>query len=127
MLACTKNNLDVVKFLLENKADLNQLNKDGWNALHISVREGHYEIIKYLLNFNNTKHSLSHRSKNGRTVFHTAALHGHLEILVLLLSQSRNIGEDMEFNDLNILIMKDSCGITPLMDAVLGNIFFVLI
>ncbi len=121
MLGCTKNNLDIVKFLLENKADINQLNKDGWNALHIAVREGHYEIVNYLLGFNNVKQSLDQRSKNGRTVYHTSALHGHLDILVLLLFASKKNSEDMQLNDLNILSMKDSCGITPFMDAVLGK------
>ena len=44
MLACTRNNLEIIQFLVENEADLNQLNKDGWNALHIAIRF----IIKYL-------------------------------------------------------------------------------
>ncbi len=120
MLASTKNDLEIIKFLLENKADVNQLNKDGWSSLHIAVREGHYDIIKYILNSNYANHSLFQRSKNGRTVFHTASLHGHLSVLLLLLSHSHIYCKDIEPNDLNILSMKDSCGITPFMDAVLG-------
>lgn len=38
MLACTKNSLDIIKYLVEHKADLNQVNKDGWTAFHIAVR-----------------------------------------------------------------------------------------
>lgn len=38
MLACAKDNLEIIKFLVNNKADLDQVNKDDWNALHIAVR-----------------------------------------------------------------------------------------
>ena len=38
MLACTRDNLDIIKYLLEKKADLKQVNKDGWNAFQIAIR-----------------------------------------------------------------------------------------
>jgi ankyrin repeat protein len=38
MLSCTRNNLDLIKYLIENKADLKHTNKDGWTAFHIAVR-----------------------------------------------------------------------------------------
>jgi ankyrin repeat protein len=38
MLACTRDNLNIIKYLLEKKADLNQVNKDGWNAFQIAIR-----------------------------------------------------------------------------------------
>lgn len=56
--------------------------------------------------------NLAHKSKtkNGRTTLHTACLHGHLEIVKLLLN-----------NEPSLLDAKDSCGITPFMDALLAN------
>ena len=38
MLACTRNNLDIVKKLIEAGASLTLVNKDGWNPLHIAIR-----------------------------------------------------------------------------------------
>ena len=38
MLACNKNNLEIIEYLTNNNADLNQINKDGWNAFHIAIR-----------------------------------------------------------------------------------------
>lgn len=31
---------DTVKFLLQHGARLDMVNRDGWNALHLAVREG---------------------------------------------------------------------------------------
>lgn len=38
MLACTRDNRDIIEYLLEKGADLEQRNKDGWNAFQIAVR-----------------------------------------------------------------------------------------
>jgi len=46
------------------------------------------------------------RSKNGRIPFHTACLHGHLSAVKLLLNEN-----------IHQIEAKDSCGITPFMDA----------
>ena len=54
------------------------------------------------------------RSSNGRTPCHTACLHGYLEILKLMLEKNReNINQ--------ILKARDSCGSTPLMEAVIAD------
>jgi ankyrin repeat protein len=70
----------------------------------------------------NTVESFLNQSKNGRTVYHTAALHGHLDVLNLLIVNSKDI--KMFENDdhiLKILKLKDNCGITPFMDALLAD------
>ena len=46
------------------------------------------------------------KTKNGRTPLHTACLHGHIKTVELLLQE-----------DLHQINVKDSCGITPFMDA----------
>jgi ankyrin repeat protein len=38
MLACTRDNVEIIKYLVEHEADINQVNKDGWNAFQIAVR-----------------------------------------------------------------------------------------
>ncbi|XP_032777373.2 ankyrin repeat domain-containing protein 16 isoform X2 [Daphnia magna] len=106
MLACTKQDDAIVKFLAEHGASPRLRNKDGWNSFHLACREGNTSIVSYLLNQDPTL--LESRSKNGRTPLHTAALHGHLEIVKLLTERSENDTQDM----------KDTCGTTALMDAI---------
>ena len=77
------------------------------------LREGDFDIVKYLLKLN-VHFNLNARTRNGRTPFHIASLHGHLEVLILLLNESVDQAE-------KILSSKDSCGINPLMDALLAD------
>jgi hypothetical protein len=38
MLACSKDNLEVIRVLVEAGASLVAVNKDGWNCFHIAAR-----------------------------------------------------------------------------------------
>ena len=38
MLACTKDNVEVISLLLKNGANPSLINKDGWNSFHIAAR-----------------------------------------------------------------------------------------
>jgi ankyrin repeat protein len=38
MLTCTKRNIEVIKLLIDNGAQISLTNKDGWNAFHLAVR-----------------------------------------------------------------------------------------
>ena len=72
MLACTKQNDDIVKFLIEHGASPVLRNKDGWNSFHLACREGNATIVSYLLKRDPIL--LQSRSKNGRTPLHTAGM-----------------------------------------------------
>ncbi|XP_034242517.1 ankyrin repeat domain-containing protein 16-like [Thrips palmi] len=117
MLACTKTGkkaLACCQLLLENggSALLRDKNKDGWNSIHVAVREGDTSIVKLLLEADPDCKEVTMRSNNGRTPLHTAALHGCTEVVKQLLNISAV--------DLN---SKDSCGATPVHDAVRsGNV-----
>ncbi|KAM4747303.1 ankyrin repeat domain-containing protein 16 [Rhinophrynus dorsalis] len=105
MMACTRKKLDVIKDLIEHGANPMLKNKDGWNCFHIASREGDPAIIQYLLDVFpgiwNTESNIK------RTPLHTAAMHGCLEVIQVLLERC-NYEPDC----------KDSCGLTPFMDAV---------
>ena len=38
MLACTRDNLDIIRYLVEHKANIRHRNKDGWNSFQIARR-----------------------------------------------------------------------------------------
>jgi len=84
MMACTKfGNLKVVRFLVDNGARLDLVNKDGWNAVFLAGRTGDIVMFKFLVE----KHQkgLEQVSKNGRYTINTILQHGHSALLSYLL------------------------------------------
>ncbi|XP_055343312.1 ankyrin repeat domain-containing protein 16-like [Paramacrobiotus metropolitanus] len=108
MLACSKANPDLVRYLIHHDADVNFRNKDGWNAFHLACREGNLEIVKMLYKAGNDSSLIV--SNNGRSPLHTAALHGHSTIVRFLL-------EECGYNPKAC----DASGNTPQMDANLAG------
>ncbi|XP_047918596.1 ankyrin repeat domain-containing protein 16 isoform X1 [Anser cygnoides] len=70
MMACTRRNLEVIKDLVEHGADPLLKNKDGWNCFHVASREGHGEVLRYLLAASPS--SWDTESATRRTPLHTA-------------------------------------------------------
>ncbi|XP_005531048.2 PREDICTED: ankyrin repeat domain-containing protein 16 isoform X1 [Pseudopodoces humilis] len=104
MMACTRKNLEVIKTLVEHGANPLLRNKDGWNCFHIASREGHPEVLRFLLDvFPNCWDT---ESTTGRTPLHTAAMHGCSQVVELLLERCQYQPDS-----------RDSCGVTPFMDA----------
>ncbi|XP_029507975.2 ankyrin repeat domain-containing protein 16 [Oncorhynchus nerka] len=105
MMACTRRNLGVIQELLSHKADPTLKNKDGWNSFHIACREGDPAVIQHLLLAN--PEVWSTESKTLRTPLHTAAMHGCEEVVSILVQRCGYVPDG-----------RDSCGVTPFMDAV---------
>ncbi|NXE70696.1 ANR16 protein, partial [Calcarius ornatus] len=104
MMSCTRKNLEVIKTLVEHGANPLLRNKDGWNCFHIASREGHPEVLRYLLDVSPS--CWDTESTTGRTPLHTAAMHGCSQVVELLLERCQYKGDS-----------RDSCGVTPFMDA----------
>ncbi|XP_072318618.1 protein phosphatase 1 regulatory subunit 12C [Eucyclogobius newberryi] len=47
--ACIDGSMEIVTFLLENGASVNQVDSEGWTPLHVAASCGHSEIAEYLL------------------------------------------------------------------------------
>ncbi|OXB58054.1 hypothetical protein ASZ78_007713 [Callipepla squamata] len=105
MMACTKQNLEVIRDLVEHGANPLLKNKDGWNCFHIASREGHLEVLQYLLAVSPS--SWDTESSIRRTPLHTAAMHGCFDAVELLLERCQYKPDS-----------RDSCGVTPFMDAI---------
>ncbi|XP_049617134.1 ankyrin repeat domain-containing protein 16 isoform X2 [Syngnathus scovelli] len=94
MMACTRRNLDVIRELIEHSADPLLRNKDGWNAFHIACREGDPLVVHFLLEV-------------APDVWRSKTMHGCEEVVGILLERCDYTPDE-----------KDSCGVTPFMDAV---------
>ncbi|NXH09545.1 ANR16 protein, partial [Bucco capensis] len=105
MMACTRQNLEVIKALVEHGANPLLKNKDGWNCFHIASREGHPHVLLYLLDV--SPGSWDTESTIKRTPLHTAAMHGCSDAVELLLERCQYKPDS-----------RDRCGVTPFMDAI---------
>ncbi|XP_040550943.1 protein phosphatase 1 regulatory subunit 12C-like isoform X1 [Gallus gallus] len=47
--ACIDENMEVVQFLVESGADVNQADNEGWTPLHVAASCGYRDIAEYLL------------------------------------------------------------------------------
>ncbi|NXD87906.1 ANR16 protein, partial [Halcyon senegalensis] len=104
MMACTRQNLEVIKALVEHGANPLLKNKDGWNCFHIASREGHPHVLQYLLDV--SPESWDTESTIKRTPLHTAAADN--SVLAFVFSSRCQYKPDS----------RDRCGVTPFMDAV---------
>ncbi|NWR95741.1 ANR16 protein, partial [Furnarius figulus] len=105
MMACTRKNLEVIQTLVEHGANPLLKNKDGWNCFHIASREGHPEVLHYLLDV--SPGIWDTESTIRRTPLHTAAMHGCSQVVELLLERCHYQPDS-----------RDKCGVTPFMDAI---------
>ena len=64
--------------------DTHQFDNEGWTALHYSVKNGSYELVKY---FNGFGADIDLKTNNGRNCLHIAALYGHLDLCKIFLEK----------------------------------------
>jgi|SRR5271157_4990436 len=82
MEATARGNVGVMKLLIENGADVNMADKDGWTALMGATVQGHLESVKLLLE---QGVELNAKNHNGETALVMAAGMKHTAIMHALL------------------------------------------
>ncbi|CAF1268232.1 unnamed protein product [Rotaria sordida] len=109
-LACFNGQLKMVKYLVENGADLYHTDKNDSTSLMIASHYGHDDIVQYLLSFgDSSSHLLNAVNNKGSTALHEAAGSGKLSTIKLFLEQY------------HAKIVKDNNGYTPLTIAGINN------
>ncbi len=87
--AAERGHLDVVKYLLENSADLSIADFSGRNPLHVSCGEGHTQVVEYLLV---KGASVGTPDYNQRFPLHWASKHGKTDIVEPLIEKGAVVG-----------------------------------
>ncbi|WP_338957907.1 ankyrin repeat domain-containing protein [Spiroplasma endosymbiont of Tiphia femorata] len=86
MKAAKKGYLNIVKFLVENDADVNQINLRGETALDRAIENGHLDVIKFL---KSCSPQAREREKNKQLM--NAVKENDLEKIKLLLLNNANV------------------------------------
>lgn len=87
--AVNRGNMAISKLLLEKGANINEINAEGEQPLHIAVSNTDgAEMVKWLLMM---KANVNGRDKYGATPLHNAVRTGNREIVSILLKASANI------------------------------------
>jgi ankyrin repeat protein len=84
--------LDIMRWLLNHKADVNTLGQNGWTPLHSAASGGHLQAFRMLIEHNADIHA---RNIFGTTLLHDAAAglfhHDHMiDIMQVLLDHGAN-------------------------------------
>jgi ankyrin repeat protein len=88
-LAAEKGHNDVVKLLLEHKAEVDAKTESGETPLYLAAEKGHKDVAELLLSHGA---DVNAKDKNfGRTPLHEAAVFGHKDVVELLLAHGADI------------------------------------
>jgi ankyrin repeat protein len=88
MFAAAKNDVDLVRVLLEGGASVESTNDYQWTPLHVAAFYGHLEVCRLLLDWGAKVDSLD---VSEETPLHHAAMTGHLSVVKLLVEKGANV------------------------------------
>jgi len=89
-------NAEVVKILVDAKADVDVQERHGYTALHYAIMHGHTEIVKILVD---AKADVDVQERHGDTALTYAALKGHTEIVKILVDVKADVDLQNNFGD----------------------------
>ena len=91
-IAAAHGHLNLCKTLIEEHTfDVHICDEYGWRALHYSVKNGNYEMIKFFIDMGS---DIYLKVNDGSNCLHIAALHGHFNLSKMLLD---NYNFDIHF------------------------------
>jgi ankyrin len=94
MLAAQRENLEMVRYLVNQGADINAATRTGgFTALRFACSNGNYEMAQFLIN---NGADVTQTNEFGWTPLHTAAKYGHPQLVKLLLSNGAQIDAETE-------------------------------
>lgn len=117
MIASEHGNQDMVKFLVENGANVNAINVERNNAIMLASKGGHMEIVK-LLAENGGQFEVQDNA--GYTALMIASLNGHQSTVNLLLDKGAIVNTINKYKD-NALMLASAEGHTGVVGLLLKN------
>ena len=95
-VAALYENPQIIKILAPLIENINTTNRNGYNAIQMSAREGYTEIVKILVPLTDNPNA---PDKDGETPIHWAVLEGHTEIVKILVPFTDNLNVPNEYGE----------------------------
>ena len=89
IIAADNEHLDIIRYLVEQGADVEKVDDEGNTPLIYASDHGHLEAVQYLLEQGADRDKTA--SSDGFTPLHCAAQQGHLEITKLLMAYGADL------------------------------------
>lgn len=80
--ACHNDNVELVKFLVDNGADVEAKTNEGWRPIHCAAYWGNIEVVSFLIKFGANINALTH---GNNTCLHFAVQRYERKLLELLI------------------------------------------
>lgn len=99
-LACDSGNLDIVRLLCEEGADLNKRDRDGRTAFFVAVINAYFEIVELIYNYLDNKISVSMTDIDNSTCLHYASACKNINLLKFLINTKQfsiNVPDKVSF------------------------------
>jgi len=90
-VACGQGDVDAVRRLLDEGAEVDRANKYGATPLFVACERGHVDAARLLLDNGADVHKASNKN---RTPLHAAAYEGHIDVVRLLLAHGADADVD---------------------------------
>ncbi len=100
-LAALNGNYDVVKALIDKRADVNVGDEDGWTALMYASKKGHLTTVQALLDVSGI--DINARDYDGSTALYLAVLKGNNDVVKALINKGADVNFD-DADDLTVLM-----------------------
>ncbi|XP_076823769.1 ankyrin repeat domain-containing protein 17-like isoform X2 [Clavelina lepadiformis] len=107
MEAAQEGQLDLVKFLIQQGANVNATTTSGDSALSYACEHGHTDVADHLLA---AGADLEHETEGGRTPLMKAARAGHLCTVQFLISRGADVNRITKNNEHSVLSLACVCG-----------------
>ena len=118
MEAAQEGHLELVKYLLEARADVNAQTGTGDTALSFACERGHTDVADLLLKWGA---DLEHESEGGRTPLMKAVRAGHYCTAKFLISKGANVNKATTNNDHTPLSLACAGGHLAIVELLLQN------
>lgn len=105
--AVNKDNIEMVKLLVENGVDVNKENEYSYTPLHLAVEKNNIEIVRFLVE---NKANVNSENEYSSTPLHLAVSKNNIEMVRLLVENGADVNKENENSNtpLHLAVDKDN-------------------
>ncbi len=94
--AAANGHLDLVRYLISQKADLNSVDEQGKTPLNLAIQKNHLNVVQYLIE--EEKINVNVLDTFGSTPLDSAAMNGYLDMVQYLVRQGAELSTENKTN-----------------------------